>query len=192
MKEKLTDTVFTTHSVAAIENGDTLCFLWRETSNVKCLPIRIHMNKKDRIKRIVTYSDKIIKDRPVKLNIYSRDFILDKEKSSSNTIVYKIKYTTYINQEIVGSYSGKYKVIRLDFRNRRIFYNTMNYYESLFGKANKYSFREYDKEICRDFAHFVCWECNQYKVSIKNEIMTNCTPSDEKNQILYITIYRAY
>lgn len=53
-KKEIVDTVFTTHSVAAIEKGDTLEFVWRETSNEKCMPIKVYANKKNRTKRINT------------------------------------------------------------------------------------------------------------------------------------------
>lgn len=191
-KKEIVDTVFTTHSVAAIEKGDTLEFVWRETSNEKCLPIKVHVNQKNRIKRIIAYSDKILNCSPNSLNISGYNFVLDREKSTNRTIVYKIDYTTYVDQELIGSFSGKYKVTRLDFRNRKLFYNIMNYYESIFGKADKYSISKYGNEIDRDLAHFVFWKCAHYHISIKNEILGKCVPDDEKRQVLYIEISRVH
>ena len=187
-KKEIVDTVFTTHSVAAIEKGDTLEFVWRETSNEKCLPIKVHANKKNRTKRINTYSDKIFNCKPNSLNILGYKFVLDKEKSTNKAIVYKIEYTTYVDQELIGSFNGKYKVTRLDLRDRKLFYNTMNYYESIFGKADKYSISKYGSEIDRDLAHFVFWKCAHYHISIKNEILGKCVPDDKKRQILYIEV----
>lgn len=185
-------TVFTTHSVAAIEKGDTLEFVWRETSNEKCLPIKVHVNQKNRTKRINAYSDKILNCKPNSLNISGYNFVLDREKSTNKAIVYKIDYTTYVDQELIGSFSGKYKVTRLDFRNRKLFYNIMNYYESIFGRADKYSISKYGNEIDRDLAHFVFWKCAHYHISIKNEILGKCVPDDEKRQVLYIEISRVH
>lgn len=191
-KKEIVDTVFTTHSVAAIEKGDTLEFVWRETSNEKCLPIKVHVNQKNRTKRIIAYSDKILNCCPNSLNISGYNFVLDREKSTNRTIVYKIDYTTYVDQELIGSFSGKYKVTRLDFRNRKLFYNIMNYYESIFGRADKYSISKYGNEIDRDLAHFVFWKCAHYHISIKNEILGKCVPDDEKRQVLYIEISRVH
>lgn len=191
-KKEIVDTVFTTHSVAAIEKGDTLEFVWRETSNEKCLPIKVHVNKNNRTKRINAYSGKILNCKPNSLNISGYNFVLDREKSTNRTIVYKIDYTTYVDQELIGSFSGKYKVTRLDFRNRKLFYNIMNYYESIFGRADKYSISKYGNEIDRDLAHFVFWECAHYHISIKNEILGKCVPDDEKRQVLYIEISRVH
>lgn len=187
-KKKIVDTVFTTHSVAAIEKGDTLEFVWRETSNEKCLPIKVHANKKNRTKRINAYSDKIFNRKPNSLNILGYKFVLDKEKSTNKAIVYKIEYTTYVDQELIGSFNGKYKVTRLDLRDRKLFYNTMNYYESIFGKADKYSISKYGSETDRNLAHFVFWKCAHYHISIKNEILGKCVPDDKKRQILYIEV----
>lgn len=191
-KKEIVDTVFTTHSVAAIEKGDTLEFVWRETSNEKCLPIKVHVNKNNRTKRINAYSGKILNCRPNSLNISGYNFVLDREKSTNRAIVYKIDYTTYVDQELIGSFSGKYKVTRLDFRNRKLFYNIMNYYESIFGRADKYSISKYGNEIDRDLAHFVFWKCAHYHISIKNEILGKCVPDDEKRQVLYIEISRVH
>ena len=191
-KKEIVDTVFTTHSVAAIEKGDTLEFVWRETSNEKCLPIKVHVNKNNRTKRINAYSDKILNCKPNSLNISGYNFVLDREKSTNRAIVYKIDYTTYVDQELIGSFSGKYKVTRLDFRNRKLFYNIMNYYESIFGRADKYSISKYGNEIDRDLAHFVFWKCAHYHISIKNEILGKCVPDDEKRQVLYIEISRVH
>lgn len=191
-KKEIVDTVFTTHNVAAIEKGDTLEFVWRETSNEKCLPIKVHVNKNNRTKRINAYSGKILNCRPNSLNISGYNFVLDREKSTNRAIVYKIDYTTYVDQELIGSFSGKYKVTRLDFRNRKLFYNIMNYYESIFGKADKYSISKYGNEIDRDLAHFVFWKCAHYHISIKNEILGKCVPDDEKRQVLYIEISRVH
>lgn len=189
-KKKIVDAVFTTHSVAAIEKGDTLEFVWRETSNEKCLPIKVHANKKNRTKRINAYSDKIFNRKPNSLNILGYKFVLDKEKSTNKAIVYKIEYTTYVDQELIGSFNGKYKVTRLDLRDRKLFYNTMNYYESIFGKADKYSISKYGSETDRNLAHFVFWKCAHYHISIKNEILGKCVPDDKKRQILYIEVSR--
>ena len=191
-KKEIVDTVFTTHSVAAIEKGDTLEFVWRETSNEKCLPIKVHVNQKNRTKRINAYSDKILNCKPNSLNISGYNFVLDREKSTNKAIVYKIDYTTYVDQELIGSFSGKYKVTRLDFRNRKLFYNIMNYNESIFGRADKYSISKYGNEIDRDLAHFVFWKCAHYHISIKNEILGKCVPDDEKRQVLYIEISRVH
>ena len=191
-KKEIVDTVFTTHNVAAIEKGDTLEFVWRETSNEKCLPIKVHVNQKNRTKRINAYSDKILNCKPNSLNISGYNFVLDREKSTNRAIVYKIDYTTYVDQELIGSFSGKYKVTRLDFRNRKLFYNIMNYYESIFGRADKYSISKYGNEIDRDLAHFVFWKFAHYHISIKNEILGKCVPDDEKRQVLYIEISRVH
>lgn len=166
--------------------------MWRETSNEKCLPIKVHVNQKNRTKRIIAYSDKILNCCPNSLNISGYNFVLDREKSTNRTIVYKIDYTTYVDQELIGSFSGKYKVTRLDFRNRKLFYNIMNYYESIFGRADKYSISKYGNEIDRDLAHFVFWKCAHYHISIKNEILGKCVPDDEKRQVLYIEISRVH
>lgn len=41
------DTIFTTHSVTAVERGDTIEFLWRETSSEKCLSVNVRLDKKN-------------------------------------------------------------------------------------------------------------------------------------------------
>ncbi len=182
------DTLFTTHSVTAVERGDTIEFLWRETSSEKCLPIYVHLDKKERERKIRSYSNMIRRTTPNNLNVFGYDFTLDKTETSHEATVYTKKYTTYVNQELIGSYSDKHKVHTLDLRDRKLFYSIMNYFESRFGIADIYSTGEQGRNVSRNLAHYVCWKNNTSQIAVYNKIMPTCTPTDEKRQELFIVI----
>ena len=69
-------------------------------------------------------------------------------------LVMKVKYikeyNTNINSNILEEVKGKYNVMRLDYRDRKLFYETMFCLENYYGPANLYSTSERGNPIKRD------------------------------------------
>lgn len=182
------DTLFTTSSIVAVEKEDTIEFLWRETSNIRCLPIEVLLSDKMRRMKIDAYSENITKNVLNDLNILNYKFIIDKKRTTPQRIVYKLEYKIYVDQELIGTFCDKHKVQTIDLRDRKIFYSTMNHFESIFGEANIYSWGNGGKIVSRCLANYVCWESGKYRIFMRNEIAHTCMPTDEKKQFIFIVI----
>ncbi len=99
-------------------------------------------------------------------------------------LVMKVKYIkeydTNIDSNILEEVKGKYNVMRLDYRDRKLFYETMFCLENYYGPANLYSTSERGNPIKRELAHFVVWNLKNQTIILKD------TPVDKLYSLLQV------
>lgn len=110
---------------------------------------------------------------------YNRDSVIK--------VIYKKNYNVHVNFKLLEEIENYYKIIRIDYRNRKLFYKTMCCLESYYGQANLYSTSEKGNPINRELANFVIWNLKNQTLILKDIPAENCIyPPSGKRQIQII------
>lgn len=189
VKQNNTDTIYVSGQTSLVAHLDTIELLWEPTSNVRCSPIRIIKKTKRCYALDLKELNKscIKKIRGIKIKNSYFQCVPFYDKDSILNVTYIKKYNTYINLKLLDEIKDKYKIIRIDYRNRKLFYETMYYFENHYGKANLYSTSEKGNPINRELANFVIWNLKTQTIILEDIPTENCIyPPTGKRQIQII------
>ena len=82
-------------------------------------------------------------------------------------VKYIKEYNTNINSNILEEVKGKYNVMRLDYRDRKRFYETMFCPENYYGPANLYSTSEREETLLKETCPFCRLEFKESDYNFK-------------------------
>lgn len=185
-KANCADTIFVLGQTSLVAHLDTIEILWRPTSSVKCPQFKEKMTRQRcyalDLDRLNKTNIKKIKGIKIKTNYFYCVSAFDKE--SIMKVKYIKEYNTNLNSNILEEVKGKYKVMRLDYRDRKLFYETMFCLENYYGQANLYSTSERGNPIKRELANFVVWNLKNQTIILKDTPVDNCIyPPSGKRKI---------
>lgn len=187
-KQNDIDTIFVSDQTSLVAHLDTIELLWRPTSEVRCSEFKSIRAKKCYALDLKKLNKKYIKKiRGIKIkNTYFR-CVPFFNRDSVVKVTYTKEYNTHVNFKFLEEIKNEYKIMRIDCRNRKQYYDTMLCLESYYGQACLYSTSENGNPINRELANFVIWNLKDQTLILKDIPVETCIyPSSGKRQIQII------
>ncbi|GEM_PF-6909188 len=188
-RQSNSDTIFVSGQTTLVTHIDTIELLWSPTAKVRCPQIKtINSPKKCyalELKMLSRRRLKKIRGIEIKKIFFKCVYLYDKD--SIINVKYIKEYKASVNFKLLEEIKDEYKNIRIDYRDRKIFYETMCCLESYYGQADLYSTSEKGNPINRELANFVIWNLKNQIITLKDVPTLTCIyPPNGKRQIQII------
>lgn len=180
------DTIITIDNSTVVKQNDTLLFLWEKTSSAMCKPVPKIIDKKEKNNKMNSLFRKLFNERPNFIILKNYKLIQNKNKSTDSILIYGIAYNVFMSQEIVRAIKINSRVKVLDYRDRKMFYDIMNFFESYLGYADNYSVSYSGKKISRDLAPCVVWKRNGMEIILFDDGYSMCSTEERERTFSFV------